>query len=90
MAPLLIGFILGTMLEDNFAPRDAALPGVRVHPRRPMTLGLLVLAGAAPSSAWAPDQSRAAKRAEGVAEMRLTTTVYRRGDPFHRGPRGWT
>ena len=44
LAPLLIGFILGTMLEDNFARSMQLYRGLDFIWERPMTLGLLVLA----------------------------------------------
>lgn len=44
LAPLLIGFILGTMLEDNFARAMQLYHGFGFLLERPMTLGLLVLA----------------------------------------------
>ena len=44
LAPLLIGFILGTMLEDNFARAMQLYRGVGFIWDRPMTLALLVLA----------------------------------------------
>ena len=43
LAPLLIGFILGQMMEDNFS-RAVNLPaGVRFMWERPMTLGLILI-----------------------------------------------
>ncbi|CUX79396.1 MAG: TTT family transporter large permease component [Roseibaca calidilacus] len=44
LAPLLIGFILGTMLEDNFARAMQLYKGFGFILERPLTLGLLVLA----------------------------------------------
>jgi putative tricarboxylic transport membrane protein len=44
LAPLLIGFILGRMLEDNFARSMQLYRGIDFIWERPMTLGLLVLA----------------------------------------------
>lgn len=44
LAPLLIGFILGRMLEDNFARSMQIYDGISFILDRPMTLGLLVLA----------------------------------------------
>lgn len=44
LAPLLIGFILGPMLEDNFARSMQLYDGIGFIVQRPMTLGLLVLA----------------------------------------------
>jgi len=67
LAPLLIGFILGTMLEDNFARAMQLYRGFGFILERPMTLGLLVLAAILvllPSFR----AYRARKRAEGVAD----------------------
>ena len=44
LAPLLIGFILGTMLEDNFARSMQLYRGLDFIIERPMTLALLVIA----------------------------------------------
>ena len=44
LAPLLIGFILGTMMEDNFARAMQLYRGFDFILERPMTLALLVLA----------------------------------------------
>ena len=44
LAPLLIGFILGGMLEDNFARSLQLYDGIGFIVERPMTLALLVLA----------------------------------------------
>lgn len=44
LAPLLIGFILGGMMEDNFARSMQLYDGVAFIWERPMTLGLLALA----------------------------------------------
>jgi len=44
LAPLLIGFILGRMLEDNFSRSMQLYDGVGFILDRPMTLGLLVVA----------------------------------------------
>lgn len=44
LAPLLIGFILGGMLEDNFARSMQLYDGVSFIWERPMTLGLLLIA----------------------------------------------
>ena len=44
LAPLLIGFILGGMMEDNFARSMQLYDGVSFIWQRPMTLGLLVIA----------------------------------------------
>ena len=43
LAPLLIGFILGGMLEDNFARAVNLTDGVQFMYERPLTLGLLLL-----------------------------------------------
>ena len=67
LAPLLIGFILGTMLEDNFARSMQLYRGLDFIIERPMTLALLVLAlllVLLPSYR----ARRARKRAEGVAD----------------------
>ncbi len=45
LAPLLIGFILGRMLEDNFSRSMQLYDGIGFIFERPMTLGLLVIAG---------------------------------------------
>ena len=67
LAPLLIGFILGRMLEDNFARSMQLYDGVAFVVDRPMTLSLLVIAGllvVVPSY-----RARRAKlRAEGTAD----------------------
>ncbi len=44
LAPLLIGFILGPMLEDNFARSMQLYDGIGFILQRPMTMGLLVIA----------------------------------------------
>ncbi len=44
LAPLLIGFILGQMLEDNFSRSMQLYDGIAFILERPMTLGLLVIA----------------------------------------------
>lgn len=44
LAPLLIGFILGTMLEDNLARSMQLYRGLGFLAERPMTSGLLLLA----------------------------------------------
>ncbi|UOA29115.1 tripartite tricarboxylate transporter permease [Pseudosulfitobacter sp. DSM 107133] len=67
LAPLLIGFILGVMLENNFARAMQLYRGFDFVLERPMTLGLLVLAAllvVLPSFR----SYRARKRAEGVAD----------------------
>ncbi|TBX24659.1 tripartite tricarboxylate transporter permease [Nioella sediminis] len=67
LAPLLIGFILGTMLEDNFARAMQLYRGFGFILERPMTLALLVIAAllvVVPSYR----ARRARLRAEGVAD----------------------
>ena len=67
LAPLLIGFILGSMLEDNFARSMQLYDGIGFIFERPMTLGLLaiaVLLVVLPSYR----ARRARLRAEGVAD----------------------
>ena len=67
LAPLLIGFILGGMLEDNFSRSMQLYDGVGFIWERPMTLALLVFAiilVLLPSFR----ARRAKARAEGVAE----------------------
>ncbi len=44
LAPLLIGFILGRMLEDNFARSMQLYDGIGFIIERPMTMGLLAVA----------------------------------------------
>lgn len=44
LPPLLIGFILGSMLEDNFSRSMQLYDGAKFVLERPMTLGLLALA----------------------------------------------
>ncbi len=44
LAPLLIGFILGGMLEDNFSRSMQLYDGIAFIWERPMTLGLLIIA----------------------------------------------
>ena len=44
LAPLLIGFILGGMMEDNFSRSMQLYDGVSFIWERPMTLALLVIA----------------------------------------------
>ena len=67
LAPLLIGFILGTMLENNFARSMQLYRGPDFIWERPMTLALLVLA-ALLVVLPAYRGRRARKRAEGVAD----------------------
>ena len=66
LAPLLIGFILGRMLEDNFARSMQLYDGFGFVLERPMTLGLLVslAAGRGAQLSRAPR----AQTAEGVAD----------------------
>ena len=67
LAPLLIGFILGTMLEDNFSRSMQLYGGLDFILQRPMTLGLLVLAAflvVLPTFRAA----RARNRAKGIAD----------------------
>jgi putative tricarboxylic transport membrane protein len=67
LAPLLIGFILGGMLEDNFARSMQLYDGVSFIWERPMTLGLLaisVLLVLLPSYR----SKRARSRTKGVAD----------------------
>lgn len=67
LAPLLIGFILGRMLEDNFSRSMQLYEGIGFILERPMTLGLLVLAALLvilPSYR----ARRARARAQGVAD----------------------
>ncbi|EBA15706.1 hypothetical protein RSK20926_13784 [Roseobacter sp. SK209-2-6] len=67
LAPLLIGFILGSMLEDNFARSMQLYDGLGFLLERPMTLALLVLAAilvVLPSYR----ARRARAKADGVAE----------------------
>ena len=67
LAPLLIGFILGTMLEDNFSRSMQLAGGLNFILERPMTLGLLVLAAflvVLPTFRAA----RARNRAKGIAD----------------------
>ncbi|WP_425044733.1 tripartite tricarboxylate transporter permease [Primorskyibacter sp. S87] len=67
LAPLLIGFILGRMLEDNFARSMQLYDGIGFIIDRPMTLGLLVIAAllvVVPSYR----ARRARARQEGIAD----------------------
>jgi putative tricarboxylic transport membrane protein len=67
LAPLLIGFILGSMLEDNFSRAMQLYDGVAFIWERPMTMGLLTIAIifiVLPSYR----SRRARLRAKGVAE----------------------
>jgi len=67
LAPLLIGFILGSMLEDNFSRSMQLYDGISFIIERPMTLGLLgiaVLLIVLPSYR----SRRARLRAQGIAD----------------------
>jgi len=67
LAPLLIGFILGSMLEDNFARAMQLYDGIGFVLERPMTMGLLGIAAVLiilPSYR----ARRARLRAKGVAD----------------------
>lgn len=67
LAPLLIGFILGTMLEDNFSRSMQLYQGLGFILERPMTMGLLAIAAflvVLPTFRAA----RARNRAKGVAD----------------------
>jgi len=67
LAPLLIGFILGGLLEDNFARSMQLYDGVSFIWERPMTLGLLLIAAfliVLPS--WRARRARI--RAAGIAD----------------------
>ncbi len=67
LAPLLIGFILGAMLEDNFSRSMSLYDGASFLYERPMTLALLVIAALLvvfPSYR----ARRARPRAEGVSD----------------------
>ena len=67
LAPLLIGFILGGMLEDNFARSMQLYDGIAFILQRPMTMGLL---GIAISLVLLPSlrAKRAKIRSEGIAD----------------------
>ncbi|MEO1225089.1 MAG: tripartite tricarboxylate transporter permease, partial [Pseudomonadota bacterium] len=67
LAPLLIGFILGPMLENNFARSMQLYDGIGFIVERPMTLGLLAIAVLL---IFLPSYRarRARLRAEGVAD----------------------
>lgn len=67
LAPLLIGFILGRMLEDNFARSMQLYDGIGFILERPMTLALLVFAALL---VFLPGYRarRARLRAEGAAD----------------------
>ena len=67
LAPLLIGFILGPMLENNFSRSMNLYDGIGFVVERPLTLGLLILAAiliVLPSHR----ARRARLRAQGVAD----------------------
>ncbi len=67
LAPLLIGFILGSMLENNFARSMQLYDGIGFILERPMTMGLL---GVAVILVVLPSyrSRRARLRAKGVAD----------------------
>ncbi len=67
LAPLLIGFILGQMMEDNFSRAVNLTDGVSFMWERPMTLGLILIAVA---FIFLPAyrRRRALARQRGVAE----------------------
>ena len=67
LAPLLIGFILGGMLEDNFARSMQLYDGIAFIWQRPMTMGLLCIAI---SLVLLPSlrAKRAKIRSEGIAD----------------------
>ena len=67
LAPLLIGFILGSMLEDNFARSMQLYDGIGFVLERPMTLGLLLFAALL---VFLPSYRarRAKAKAQGVAD----------------------
>ncbi|MGI9523852.1 MAG: tripartite tricarboxylate transporter permease [Hyphomicrobiaceae bacterium] len=67
VAPLLIGFILGQMMENNFARAVNLTDGISFMWQRPMTLVLLLL-GLTLIFLPAYRRRRAAARAAGVAE----------------------
>ena len=67
LAPLLIGFILGRMLEDNFARSMQLYDGIGFILERPMTMGLLAIAVLL-IVLPAYRARRAKARAEGVAD----------------------
>ncbi len=67
VAPLLIGFILGGLLENNFARAVNLTDGISFIWERPMTLGLLIV-GVLLIAVPAYRSRRAAARSEGVAE----------------------
>ena len=67
LAPLLIGFILGAMLEDNFSRSMSLYDGASFLYERPMTLALLVIA--ALLVVFPSYRARRARlRAEGVSD----------------------
>ncbi|MEL7027089.1 MAG: tripartite tricarboxylate transporter permease [Pseudomonadota bacterium] len=71
LAPLLIGFILGRMLEDNFSRSMQLYDGMSFIWERPMTTGLLALAVILvflPSFRARRAKARAKSAADGVAE----------------------
>ena len=67
LPPLLIGFILGGMLEDNFARAVTLSDGISFMYERPMTLGLLIFGGVLIAlPAWRNRRGRALQ--SGVAQ----------------------
>ncbi|MDH3739260.1 MAG: tripartite tricarboxylate transporter permease, partial [Alphaproteobacteria bacterium] len=67
LAPLLIGFILGQMMEDNFGRAMRNADGLNFIWERPMTLGLLLLAVVLVFlPAW---RARRARRRPGMVEQ---------------------
>ena len=69
LAPLLIGFILGRMMEDNFSRSMQLYDGMSFIWERPMTLGLLGLALVLILlPAWRNRRARLKARRDGVAE----------------------
>ncbi|MEM1273366.1 MAG: tripartite tricarboxylate transporter permease [Pseudomonadota bacterium] len=69
LAPLLIGFILGTMLEDNFFRSMMLYRGPEFIWERPMTAGLLILAAVlVVLPGFRAARARAKARTRGVAD----------------------
>lgn len=67
LAPLLIGFILGRLLEDNFARAVNLTDGIGFMWQRPMTLAMLIV-GVLLIVLPAYRQQRSKARSKGVAE----------------------